>query len=497
MSSATTTPDSGMSLKQARAAVFAAAFLGILDIFVNKCTNVMFPMVARDFRISLAFVQWMSTAYTLAEAVMAAAVGWMLAKIEARIVLRLASAASFIGIAVCATAVNFPMLLAGRIITGLGIGLAMSTAYFLVFSLIPKNLAGTTTGGMIMAISVVNALAPTYAGWVSDTFGWKVVFWTVVPFVVIAWLCGEKFVRNTPVGTDAPFDTFSLVLLIAAFLLFDVAASVIDFSGFSWPFWACVVGGLLITVAFTVSNGRGSSRLFDLDVLRNRNVRWNLGLYFLLQLINMGMVVLVPTYVQDALHLSVLYSGLILLPGSLLGAVAAKLSGRYADRHGYAGPVVSGSIVLAASLLAFALLQTHLTFWLTMLLYIFQCCGYSMTFSLVIADASLCVPTTKASDVSAVFNMASDFGASFGVSLLASLLAYGQDRNMAADLVTRTIAGGHIAYWTAFGVGVLILICMIGRHVLPAGRRADAEEISKQKHAADQTIDDGLLDEDV
>lgn len=441
----------------ALSSVAIMTFIGILN---ETSMNVTYPDLSAQFGVSLGVVQWITTGYLLMVTLTMGTTAYLLRQFPARWLQFWAVTAFIIGDVLSASAIDFPMLLCGRLIQSVATGLATPILFHLIFTEIPRNRLGAMTGFAGMVISLAPALGPTYGGFVSETISWRMIFWLLLPFAIISLILGQLYIRNQPLGNKHPFSYGSFLSLSVALILIVYGFSTISKGGFSLLFWFLLVIGLLFFTVFIYINNHGKSQLFDLTVFQVRPLRLSTLTYFCLQFINIGISLVIPIYAQYVLRTSSTIAGLVLLPGSVLGAVVAPLAGRLADNQGFAKPVTLGAGLLVIGAGCFAIFQHQLTAVYLMLFFVILRCGFNFAFGNTISNASILVPSKNASDVNSIFNMVQQFAGSLGTGLLAAIIALAQKRD-SGDLAQRTFAGGQIDFILLALLALVVLVIVI------------------------------------
>src|ERR671923_1881995 len=121
------------------AAIVLGTFMAILD---NTVVNVALPTLERFFKVDLHQIQWVVTGYMLAQAAVIPLSGWLGDRFGAKRLYLLSIALFALGSALCALAPSSTMLIAFRVLQGLGGGMLMPLGMSFIYRLSPPNQRG-------------------------------------------------------------------------------------------------------------------------------------------------------------------------------------------------------------------------------------------------------------------------------------------------------------------------------------------------------------------
>ncbi|MCT3399416.1 MFS transporter [Lentilactobacillus hilgardii] len=447
--------------RQTLLSLLAAALLSFTGILTETSMNVTFPELSRLFNITLDTIQWLTTGYLLMVTIVMATTAYLLKKFQAKSIYVFAASAFIVGDLLCAVAPSFSILLVGRIIQAIATGLSTPLMFHIIFTQIPKGRIGSMTGLAGMVISLAPALGPTYGGVISSITTWRLIFWLILPIVLIGLFLGIRYINIAPFGTDNSFDVLSLLFLAGTLTAFVYAVSkAASFKLTNLSVVLPIIVGLICLVLFIMANSHGESGLLDLSILKQATTSLSAFTYFSLQFINIGISFVIPVYCQYVLHTSAMVAGLTLLPGSIIGALTSPFAGNIADSHGYALPITIGLSCLTLGSLVFLVAQQ----WLTALLVVFAFCilrfGFNMGFSNSISNASINVPKENTADINSFFNMLQQFAGSIGVGIMAAIMASSQNSGH-GSFVQRSYIGGHYDYLFVTILSICALIAAV------------------------------------
>lgn len=441
-------------------AIFAMALLTFIGILNETSMNVTYPELSRQLSVSLDVIQWITTGYLLMVTVTMGTTAYLLRQYPAKRLQLVAISAFIVGDLMCALTPNFTLLLTGRLIQAVATGLSTPILFHLIFTEIPRERLGVMTGFAGMVISFAPALGPTYGGWISAVTSWRMIFWLLLPFVLVSLLLGQLYIDNQPIGNDEHFSFGSLASLAVALFAVVYGVTTIGQQGVSWYLALWLVLACIAFAAFVFINNRGRSQLFDLKVYKSVPLRLSTLTYFNLQFINIGISLVIPLYAQYVLGTSSTIAGLVLLPGSVFGALLAPFAGRLADMQGFAKPVTFGGGLLLLGAACFAFLQAHLTPLLIMTFFIVLRVGFNFAFGNTISNATVLVPAKNSTDVNSLFNMVQQFAGSLGTAFLAAVMAVFQNRGR-GTLAARSYLGGKLDFLLVFAMALIVVLAIV------------------------------------
>ncbi|MEI6161907.1 MAG: MFS transporter [Roseococcus sp.] len=314
--------------------------LGTLVVPFDTALNVAFPQIIQAFDLPLPAIQWLIIAYVLTYGSLMLAVGrigdiWGHAR-----VFRFGLAWSAVALLLCALAPSYPVLLACRVLQGVGAAFVIGCGAALATSLYPEAMRAKALGAYAAAFAASSALGPLLGGLLVEAWGWQAVFGIRVPVALLAlWLLRHH--RIPPrTGPREAFDGWgaallglgmaSLLLAInrGALLLFLIAG--LALGGFAWR---------SLSVARPI---------LDLRLFRRPGfARLNLA-SLMVNLAGFGVMLLVPFYLADVAGLAPIWVGLVLGSGHLGAMLGSALGGRLGGGRGcaLAGAAMGGAGLL-------------------------------------------------------------------------------------------------------------------------------------------------------
>ena len=170
------------------------AFMGQLDASIVTLT---FRPMQREFAAPLAGVQWVSLAYLLALIALLAPAGRLADGIGRKLVYGYGFMVFTIGSAACGLAPTLGLLVAFRLVQAAGAAMLQANSVALVTTSVPPARMRLALSVQAAAQSLGLCLGPTLGGLLSQTAGWRAVYWINVPVGCIAIVAGRYLLPRT------------------------------------------------------------------------------------------------------------------------------------------------------------------------------------------------------------------------------------------------------------------------------------------------------------
>ncbi|MCG5434032.1 DHA2 family efflux MFS transporter permease subunit [Mycobacterium sp. MYCO198283] len=328
----------------------------VMTILDTTVVNVAQRTFIAEFGSTEATVAWTMTGYTLALSTVIPLTGWAVDRFGTKR-LFIASVVLFTaGSLLCAFADTVGLLVAFRVVQGLGGGMLMP----LTFTILTRE-AGPKRMGRLAAVLGVPMLlgpigGPILGGWLIDAYGWEWIFLINVPIGVAAViLAAIVFPADNP-GTAERFDVIGMLLLSPGLAIFLYGVSAIpEYGRFTDSHVAVpALVGLALIVGFVYhALVRADHPLIDLRLFTDRAVSAANGAMLFFAAAFFGASLILPSYFQQLLHLTPLQSGVHLIPQGLGAMVTMPIAGQIVDRRGPRPVVLAGVVLITFGMAAF------------------------------------------------------------------------------------------------------------------------------------------------
>lgn len=405
------------------ALLVASAFVVILN---ETIMSVALPDLMREFDVQATTAQWLTTAFLLTMAVVIPVTGWLLVRFPLRGVFIAAMATFSTGTLVAALAPVFPLLVAGRVVQAVGTAVMMPLLITTILTVVEESRRGQTMGTISIVISVAPAVGPTISGLVLDQLSWRWMFWIVLPIALTALVVGAVWVRNVTEPRAVRVDAVSVVLSALAFggLIYGLSSIGESAGGHTpVPVWVPLVVGALALATFVGRQLRLRERaLLDLRAFAVRAFSVAVLLVGVSMMALFGTLVLLPLYLQNVLGLSVLATGLVLLPGGLTMGLLAPVVGRLFDRVGPRPLVTPGAAVVSLALWGMTMLDAASSRGTVVGLHVLMSAGLAFMFTPLLTSALGSLPPHLYSHGSAIVSTLQQVAGAAGTALFVTVM---------------------------------------------------------------------------
>lgn len=460
-------------------------------IMSSTIINVAIPDMSRHFVLGQARAQWVTSAFMAAMTVSMLTTPWLLARYGYRRTYGACIWLLLAGGVVGGFANSFPLVLGARVAEGLAAGVLQPIPAIIILRSFEPHEQGRASGIFGMGVVLAPALGPSIGGLLVEAFGWRSIFFMVVPFCIASLWLGRRYVPVTSPGgkaadpKSARLDWSGLALATIGTLC--LLNGLVELQG-GPPFrgiWLLLAAGLILGAFIWLqrrtlrARGRhpdqGIDPLMNLSLFKDRRFAMGSIVAFIYGIALFGSTYLLPVYMQMGLQLSAAFVGTALLPAGLVLAITIGWVGRLADRQPTYRLVSIGLALLTAS---FALMPTIngqdrvLTVWLLVAWAILGRIGLGFILPSLNVGAMRGLERHHIPQGASVINFLRMLGGAAGVSLCGIVLEW----RLAAHQTVLSGAGVSADRLAAFDETFMLLafICLLAlvaarqmRHPLP------------------------------
>ena len=329
----------------------------LLAMFVGNLSGTIvgnaLPVIVGEIGGTQQQYTWIVTSMILASTAVTPIAG-KLADLFDKKKLLLASMVVFIvGSILAGFATSAAMLIAVRVIQGLGMGANMVLIQIIIATIIPPRQRGRYNGYMGAVIAVATVSGPLAGGLIVDTpwLGWRWCFWATAPFMMAAIVV---VIRNLHVtgkgrpGAKVDYLGALLISLSATLLLVWVSFANHEFAWMSWQTALLLAGVVVTALAFVLVERRVSEPVIPLNILTERTTALAIVASLAVGTVMFGTNVFLGQYFQIGRGYSPTVAGWLGLPLMVGLLVSSTMAGRWVTASGRWKPYVVGGLGLLA-----------------------------------------------------------------------------------------------------------------------------------------------------
>jgi EmrB/QacA subfamily drug resistance transporter len=452
------------------AAVAVGLFMIMLD---NTVVNVALPSIQKDLRIGTSELEWVVNAYALTFGVLLLT-GGKLADLFGRRAIFIVGLVIFTGASLwCGVSGGAGSLIAARTVQGVGAALMNPATLSIITATFPPRQRGMAIGIWAGVSALALAIGPLVGGLLTEDISWGWIFFINIPVGVAGVLAARIFIdESRDTSREQRLDLPGL--LSSAIGLFALTLALIETNNHAWGSTLVLSLFGLAAVALTVFvllERYQRIPMLDLSLFRDRQFAGSNTVMFMVGLAMFGIFFFNSLFLQRVLGYGAIKTGATFLPMTVLIIFVAPIAGKIADRVGPRWLMGGGMVLLTGSLLLFATLDAHSTWWDIVPGLVVGGVGMAITMAPTTAAAMGSVPVDKAGVGSAVINSMRQVGGSLGIAIMGALVA-----------TTVSVKPFDPRYATQFVPGYHRAL-HVGAAILLAGAAVAVATIRKVEHA--------------
>jgi EmrB/QacA subfamily drug resistance transporter len=420
-----------------------------MAMIATTVVNLGLHAIQGDLHVSLNVLQWVLDIYNLVYAGFILTGGVLGDLFGRRRVFSIGIALFTLGSLICALAPNATMLICGRGVAGLGAALQLPGA----LSILTVTFQEPSERAHAIAIwggfnGLAMAVGPSVGGLLVDYFGWRSIFYLVVPFGAVALVLAFTSVSESASPEGRRLDLSGQALSILALGLLAFAFIQAPLLGWSSPLiLGCVLGSAVSLAALLKVESVTPGALISLGIFRNRAFSVAIANAAMMTFGFYTLLFIFPLYLQEIRGNSAVVAGLKLLPLSLTFFLVSLIAGRLLPRIGTRALIAAGLGLFGAGLLALTFVSDKSSFVAMAPALVAIGLGNGLAFGAIMTVAVSNVDDARSGMSSGLVNVARMVGATLGVAIPGSI--FGAHAAQANHDVMQFLTGMHKAFLLA------------------------------------------------
>jgi DHA2 family multidrug resistance protein len=403
--------------------VLLGSFVSVMDISI---VNVATPQMLGTFGVSLDEITWVSVAYSIAEILLVTMAAWWSARLGRKRFYMLSFGLFTTASVLCGSARSLETMILARALQGIGGGGLIPLSQAIMLETFPEDERGMAMALYSMGVTVAPTVGPILGGWLTDTYSWPWVFYINVPVGLLGVGLAAVVLPDPPVvhRPQARVDVGGIGLLaigLTALQLFFERGEREQWFDSSFIVVVALVA-LVALVVLVVWELWIPDPVVNLRVLRDVpfTAGTTLGLIFGITLF--GSIFILPLFLQRQQGYSVLDSGLLQLPRSLIMFVVTPIAGRLYSRIDNRWLIGSGIALLMLGYWDWAHLSLEAGPQRLLLGMLLTGAGSACMFGTMSAVVMRTIPRPLLPAAAGLYTLARRIGGNMGYALVASQL---------------------------------------------------------------------------
>ncbi|MFJ8645183.1 MFS transporter [Streptomyces sp. NPDC093546] len=442
------TPMTHRQIMEALSGLLLGMFVAILS---STIVSNALPEIISDLGGGQSAYTWVVTAALLSMTATTPLWGKLSDLFSKKLLVQLALVIYVAGSVVAGLSQNTGMLIACRVVQGIGVGGLTALAQIIMAAMISPRERGRYSGYLGATFAVATVGGPLLGGVITDTdwLGWRWCFYVGVPFAVIALIVLQKTLKLPVVKRQVKVDWAGALFISAAvsLLLVWVTFAGDKYDWLSWQTYVMVVGSVVLGAVFLFVESRASEPIIPLRLFRNRTIALASLASLFVGVAMFAGTVFFSQYFQLARDKSPTMSGVMTIPMIAGLFVSSTVSGWIITRTGrWKAWLVSGGVLVTAGLGLLGTIRYDTEYWHIGVFMAVLGLGIGMMMqNLVLCTQNQVAPADLGS-ASSMVTFFRSLGGAVGVSALGAVMAnrvthYVEDG--LADLGPKAAALGH------------------------------------------------------
>ena len=328
-------------------------FIGIMD---QTIVATALPAIAASLG-GINLIAWVVAGYLITTAISAPVYGRLGDAFGRRRLMVVALSVAVVGSILCAVSVSIEMLIASRLLQGLGGGGLITLSQALIGQSVPPRDRARYQGYIATVAVSASTIGPVVGGFLTEHFGWRAIFLLNLPFLALGMALVMRLPRRQTPFERFRFDFPGLVLLamfVSSFLVFIQQTRQLGEMNFPLA-TSLIVLAALSGVALFLREKRASSPLLPISLFQNPNIWRSDAIAFFHGALFVSLISFMPLYLRAVRAASAAEIGLLMLPMTAGVGIGSSIIGQIVGRTGRTMifpsigiPIVTGLILFLA-----------------------------------------------------------------------------------------------------------------------------------------------------
>lgn len=336
----------------------------LLTVMLNidaTAVNLAIPVISHEFHAQLSTMQWVAGIFLLGSAsfqIIGGRVGDVIGHVK---LFNLATLLFVVSSALCGFAHESGLLLTGRALQGIALGIANPLSLAIVFGVFPEEQHGTAMGFLIGVMGLSLAVGPTIGGALVEYASWHWIFFVNLPIGIVTLLLSWRYCpADTKLGKFKDIDFFGALLLIASITMIIVSFNQVQEWGFdSGLFIGILAGGVVLLLVLMRMSRRSAQPIMHFELFKIKNFSYYNIVRSMSQIVFLSLLFFLPIYLVNIAEEAALNSGVTMLALTVIIGVCSPFAGKWVDKVGAKIPTIISYVFMLVGCYLLTLLTVN------------------------------------------------------------------------------------------------------------------------------------------
>ena len=408
----------------------------VMELVDTSAVNVSIPYIAGNLSASINEATWVLTSYLVSNAIILPLTGWLAIRFGRKRLLLTAVAGFTVASMLCGLAPTLPILIVCRVLQGIFGGTLQPTTRAILLETFPREERGHAMAMWGVGIVVAPIFAPVLGGWLTTDYSWRWVFFINLPVSLFGWMMVKLYVFDPPYlkREKRGIDYWGIGLLaigIASLQVMLDKGQEADWFSSHFIVALAILAAVCMT-GFLIWEMYAPEPVVHLRLLKYRTFAASVCISLVLFFVLYGSVLLLPLFMQEVLQFPAVTAGFCNAPRGIatmaLMPLAGILIGRRWDMRAM---LFCGLLSSAVGGYLFSLLNAQSGPWSFWWPQIIMGAGLSFVFVPFATISVDPIPNQEMGYATSITGFTRNIGSSFGISVMAALLARGEQKHQA------------------------------------------------------------------
>lgn len=342
--------------------------MGTFSMSISQSSlSTAYPTLMHTFSVSADTVQWLTTGFMLIMSIFIPVSPWLLHNIAFKPLFRGIILTFALGTALCIWAPSFIVLLIGRLLEAVAVGVIFPSYQTVLLTITPKEARGKIMGfaGLVMGSAL--AVGPIISGVLLQFFSWQGLFVLFLLLMLITFILSFYTIQNVMPLHKSSIDGWSMLLAVSFPAMLWALTALAHHSVAAIIIWLILIVSVVGMIWFVRRQNRLAQPLLQLKVFQSKIYSLSVALTGVSYIALIVTTIILPLYFQEVLKVSPLASGLALVPAAVVLSLLNPIAGKLLDRTGGQNVIRIGMALIIIGMGSLSILVQFKQLWIAIL----------------------------------------------------------------------------------------------------------------------------------